>query len=120
MPQIAVMLYDPATGNSKPYPSSAKQWREWHGKTTVWLFDPWTGTRRSSADVSKDPTGILISQPKTFKVQLESPRATNGSNDLGSYLLNYPRIAELKNVVIEITTKQKGNLQQMVVAVQHN
>lgn len=44
--QHSLMTFDPATGEPKPYPSHADQWREWHGKATAWLFNPWTGTRR--------------------------------------------------------------------------
>ena len=51
MQQQALMKFDPATGDTKPYPSHAEQWREWHGYGTAWLFNPWTGARRSAGDV---------------------------------------------------------------------
>ena len=54
-----LMNLDPATGWSKPYPSHAAQWREHHGKT-AWLFNPWTGERRTAQDVGSDPFGHLI------------------------------------------------------------
>ncbi len=57
--QYTLMKFDPATGQEKPYPSHAHQWREYNG-TTAWLFNPWTGERRSAEAVGSDPTGILI------------------------------------------------------------
>ena len=57
--QSTLMKFDPATGNNKPYPSHAKQWREYHGKS-AWLFDPWTGERRNASDVGSDAFGQLI------------------------------------------------------------
>lgn len=60
MQQQTLMKYDQATGQEKPYPSHAKQWRDWHGAKTAWLFDPWTGQRRTASDVGMDTTGILI------------------------------------------------------------
>lgn len=64
MQQQALMTFDPATGAPKPYPSHAEQWREWHGYTTAWLFNPWTGGRRSAGDVGSDVLGRLIQPPK--------------------------------------------------------
>lgn len=58
--QQELMLFDPATGEQKPYPSHAQQWREWHGKAMAWLFNPWTGARREAADVGSDQFGELI------------------------------------------------------------
>lgn len=58
--QQAIMKFDPATGEPKPYPSHAEQWREWHGKQTAWLFNPWTGDRRDARDVGSDILGNLI------------------------------------------------------------
>lgn len=57
--QNTLMKFDPATGEQRPYPSHAAQWREWHGKT-AWLFDPWTGCRRDAMDVGSDVQGLLI------------------------------------------------------------
>ena len=63
MQQQALMTFDPATGDTKPYPSHAEQWREWHGYGTAWLFNPWTGGRRSAGDVGTDVLGRLIQPP---------------------------------------------------------
>lgn len=63
MQQQALMRFDPATGEGKPYPSHAEQWRKWHGYRTAWLFDPWTGARRSAGDVGTDTVGQLIQPP---------------------------------------------------------
>lgn len=64
--QYTVMKFDPATGEPKPYPSHADQWRGWHGwhgKMEAWLFNPWTGTRRNAGDVGSDTFGQLILPP---------------------------------------------------------
>ena len=58
--QNTLMKFDPATGEERPYPSHAAQWREWHGVGTAWLFDPWTGRRRDARDVGSDVHGLLI------------------------------------------------------------
>lgn len=63
MQQQALMKFDPATGEPKPYPSHAKQWREWHGFGMAWLFNPWTGGRRNAEDVGTDVMGHLIQPP---------------------------------------------------------
>lgn len=62
MMQQTLMKFDPADGTEKPYPSHAKQWREYHGKT-AWLFNPWTGNRQDARDVGMDPFGQLILPP---------------------------------------------------------
>ncbi len=54
--QEQLMMYDPATGMQKPYPSHAEQWRKFHGEM-AWLFNPWTGTRRHALDVGSDTFG---------------------------------------------------------------
>jgi hypothetical protein len=61
--QPQLMAFDPASGEPRPYPSHAGQWREYHG-TVAWLFNPWTGTRRLAADVGTDSLGRLV-QPST-------------------------------------------------------
>lgn len=61
--QHTLMKYDHATGAEKPYPSHAAQWREWRGNGTGWLFNPWTGNRRSASDVGTDVIGLLIIPP---------------------------------------------------------
>lgn len=58
--QSDTMRFDPATGEPQPYPSHAAQWRQWHGPNCAWLFDPWTGRRRSARDVGSDINGRLI------------------------------------------------------------
>lgn len=63
MQQQALMKFDPATGETRPYPSHAEQWREWHGYGTAWLFNPWTGGRRTAGDVGTDVLGRLIQPP---------------------------------------------------------
>jgi hypothetical protein len=57
--QSELMKFDPATGDCRPYPSHAGQWREWRGDT-AWLFDPWSGRRRRAEDVGSDAFGLLI------------------------------------------------------------
>lgn len=57
--QYTVMKFDPATGEEKPYPSHAQQWRDWHGQA-AWLFNPWSGQRRFAGDVGTDPFGHAI------------------------------------------------------------
>ena len=54
-----LMRYDPATGTENPYPSHAKQYRQFKGDL-AWLFDPWTGARRNASDVGSDLHGLLI------------------------------------------------------------
>jgi len=63
MQQQAQMMFDPATGETRPYPSHAEQWRKWHGYRTAWLFNPWTGSRRDAGDVGSDVQGRLIRPP---------------------------------------------------------
>lgn len=54
-----LMQVDPATGEPKPYPSHAEQWRKYNGES-AWLFNPWTGKRRDARDVGSDTFGRLI------------------------------------------------------------
>lgn len=54
----ALMRFDPAYGTKDPYPSEAKQYREWHGGI-AWIFNPYTGDRRHPLDIGSDVTGIL-------------------------------------------------------------
>lgn len=54
-----LMEFDPATGERRPYPSHAEQWRLYHGQT-AWLFNPWTGRSRDARDVGSDVQGRLI------------------------------------------------------------
>lgn len=73
--QTSLMLYDPATGGPRPYPSEARQWREHHGPT-AWLFNPWTGVRRDALAVGTDPFGHLIlpSEEQIYAVQAAEMR----------------------------------------------
>lgn len=57
--QERLMRFDPASGDAAPYPSHAKQYRDWHG-TVAWLFNPWTGTKRDPRDIGGDPWGLMI------------------------------------------------------------
>ena len=57
--QDTLMHFDPATGEPCPYPSHARQWRDFNGDY-AWLFNPWTGNRRDAGDVGSDPFGLLI------------------------------------------------------------
>lgn len=61
--QETLMKFDPATGEARPYPSHAEQWRLYHGFTTAWLFNPWDGDRRSAGAVGTDPLGRAIVPP---------------------------------------------------------
>ena len=56
MSTVKLMKYDPATGEEKPYPSQADQYRAYHG-CVAWLLNPWTGERRDARDVGSDPFG---------------------------------------------------------------
>lgn len=78
MQQQALMTFDPATGETKPYPSHAEQWREWHGYGTAWLFNPWTGGRRNAGDVGTDVLGRLI-QPPTEPLHAAAGNSSNAS-----------------------------------------
>lgn len=73
--QQTLMKHDPATGEPRPYPSHAAQWREWHGRMTAWLFNPWTGARRDARDVGSDVQGHLIIPPGEPVVGLNEPVA---------------------------------------------
>lgn len=57
--QGKLMAFDPASGEARPYPSHAQQWRDFHG-ADAWLWNPWTGERRGAGDVGSDPFGFLI------------------------------------------------------------
>ena len=68
--QDALMKFDPATGEERPYPSHATQWRNWHG-SAAWLFDPWTGRRRNAHDVGSDVHGLLIAPAGTLGMDMD-------------------------------------------------
>ena len=60
MTQDTLMKYDPATGNTEPYPSHAEQYRIYHGRV-AWLYNPWLGNQRDPRDIGSDCFGYLIS-----------------------------------------------------------
>jgi len=73
--QDTLMKFDPATGEERPYPSHATQWRNLHG-TAAWLFDPWTGKRRNAYDVGSDVHGLLIAPAGTLGMDMGGGCAT--------------------------------------------
>jgi hypothetical protein len=75
--QQTLMRFDPATGDASPYPSHAQQWREFNGKY-AWLFNPWSGERRSSGDVGDDPFGLLILPPGEPIYAAQPPEVSRG------------------------------------------
>ena len=60
--QESVMTHCPVTGQERPYPSHAGQFRSYHG-TLAWLFNPWTGQQRDPGDIGTDVHGLLIVPP---------------------------------------------------------
>lgn len=60
--QTTEMLYCPVTGERGPVPITAAAWREQH-RHTAWVFNPWTGQKRSLGDVEQDPDGRLLLPP---------------------------------------------------------
>ena len=60
--QEQLMKYSPDTGEERPYPSNAKQWREYHGRV-AWSYNPWTGENRDLRDIGSDVLGELIVPP---------------------------------------------------------
>ena len=59
MNQDSLMRFDPQTNIKRPYPSHAKQYRLYHGGA-AWLFNPWSGERRTAMNVGSDTFGYLI------------------------------------------------------------
>lgn len=57
--QDELMRFDPMTLEAQPYPSHAKQYREWHGQV-AWLYNPWTGEQRDARDIGTDVLGFAI------------------------------------------------------------
>ena len=57
--QNELMKFDPVTGEEKPYPSHADQYRIYHGMV-AFLFNPWFGGRRHACDVGSDCYGYAI------------------------------------------------------------
>lgn len=54
-----LMIFCPATGIEKPYPSEANQYRDYHGKV-AWLYNPYSGCKRDARDVGTDTFGVAI------------------------------------------------------------
>jgi len=67
--QDKIMQFSPETGEGKPYPSHAQQWRDYHGNM-AFLYNPWVGNKRHALDVGSDPFGFGI-------VAEEPPKETN-------------------------------------------
>jgi len=61
--QDKLMKFDPTNGSRIPYPSQARQFREYHGEV-AWLFNPWSGHQRTSMDIGSDTFGHLINDNK--------------------------------------------------------
>ena len=66
--QEQLMKYSPDTGEERPYPSNAKQWREYHGRV-AWSYNPWTGEKRDLRDIGSDVLGELIVPPRVKPVR---------------------------------------------------
>lgn len=59
MNQETLMKFDPETGDARPYPSRADDWRKYHGPV-AWLYNPWSGEKRDARDIGTDVYGVLI------------------------------------------------------------
>ena len=57
--QDELMKVDPRDGSEQPYPSNAKQFREYHGED-AWLYNPWTTNKRDTRDIGTDVLGVAI------------------------------------------------------------
>ena len=79
--QEQLMKYSPDTGEERPYPSNAKQWREYHGRV-AWLHNPWTGKQRDLLDIGSDVYGELIVPPsvKTSNVSYSGNSTYQNTN----------------------------------------
>jgi hypothetical protein len=95
--QSSLMKYDPASGEARPYPSHAKQWRDWNGRGTAWLFNPWTGERRSAGDVGSDVVGHLIQPPGEQLV--EAQLQNNACNAPTGAILPQASLKRVANLV---------------------
>ena len=90
--QDVLMKFDPATGEERPYPSHAAQWRNWHG-IAAGLFDPWTGKRRNAYDVGSDVHGLLIAPTGTLGMDMGGGCAEK-NNVAGTMLAAAPEMEE--------------------------
>lgn len=59
--QTKEMLYCPMMGTREPVPDTATAWREEHGH--AWVFNPWTGRRRTPIEIEQDPQGRVLIPP---------------------------------------------------------
>ena len=57
--QEKIMKFDPRDKSEQPYPSHAKQFREYHG-IDAWIYNPWTGEERDTRDIGTDVLGAAI------------------------------------------------------------
>lgn len=83
------MPYDPETGDEKPYPSHPDQWRVANPRS-AWLFNPWSGRRRTAQDVGTDPFGTLCRAPG-------EPLMASGQRDDAADARRYRWAAESKD-----------------------
>jgi len=67
-----LMKFDPATGDEKPYPSDASQYRAYHG-LMAWLYNPWSGKKRNPADIGSDTFGKLICEMEVMPELVHPP-----------------------------------------------
>jgi hypothetical protein len=58
--QDRLMKFDPQSSLPNPYPSLAAHYREYHGRTAWWLYNPWTGEPRTAHDYVVDNLGYSI------------------------------------------------------------
>lgn len=58
--QITNMRFDPVTGKEHVFPANAQHYRMYNTVGAVWMFNPWTGTKRDPRDVDTDKYGVLI------------------------------------------------------------
>ena len=92
--QKILMKFDPATGEERPYPSHAAQWRNWHG-VAAWLFDPWTGKRRNAYDVGSDVHGLLIVPAGTLGGDTGCGASKQNKHEAGKDAERYRRLCSL-------------------------
>jgi len=57
--QTALMRFSPVDGTPQPYPSNADDFRTYQPRL-AWLYDPWTGEKRTAADIFSDVQGQSI------------------------------------------------------------
>ena len=109
--QDDLMKFDPATGEPKPYPSHAGQWRKWHGDKIAWLFDPWTGRRRDARDVGSDAAGLLIMPAGTLGGDIGGSAKKNlniyAPDDCKGAIMDVSKISPWRDVANELPKKNQ-------------